>query len=114
MGEFGLSGRPAIKKGKAKLRLQGVDRVADGGSGPPKTPRGAGEAALFDDRQQHQKLVHARGSWSLHFNFPEKNFQFYKTFVDREKPYLPGERACRAASTAALHSRRSTAWGVVS
>jgi hypothetical protein len=81
-GEFRLSGRPAIKKGKAKLRLQRVDRVADGGGGPPKTPRGAGEAALFDDRQQHQKLVHAGGSRCLHFNFPEKHFQFYTTFMD--------------------------------
>jgi hypothetical protein len=82
MSQFRLSGGPAIKKGKAKLRLKRVDRVADGGGGPPKTPCSSGEASLLDHRQEHQKLVHAWDARGLHFEFPEKNFQFYTGFAD--------------------------------
>jgi hypothetical protein len=58
MSQFRLPRGPAIKKGKAKLRLQRVDRVADGGGGPPKTPCSSGEASFLDHSQQHQKLTH--------------------------------------------------------
>src|SRR5437588_11572729 len=51
----------------AKLCLQRVDRIADGGSGAPQTLGGSGEASFVDHGQQHQKLVYARRSGSLHF-----------------------------------------------
>src|SRR5260370_41312679 len=89
MTQFRLSRGPAIKQGEAKLRLQRVDRVADGGGGPPKTLGSSGEASLLDYGQQHQKLVYTRRSGSLHFEFPEKNLQYYPDFLSTESSYIP-------------------------
>src|SRR5258708_19898455 len=89
MCQFRLSRGPAIKQGEAKLRLQRVDRVADGGGGPPKTLGSSGEASLLDYGQQHQKLVYTRRSGSLHFEFPEKSFQFYPYFLSAKSSYFP-------------------------
>jgi hypothetical protein len=82
MCKFRLSRRPAIKKGNAKLRLQRVDRVTNGGGGPPQALCSSSETALFDHGQQHQKLVNTWSPWRSHFEYPEKNFQFYTDFVD--------------------------------
>src|SRR5258708_34056886 len=89
MCQFRLSRGPAIKQGEAKLRLQRVDRVADGGGGPPKTLGSSGEASLLDYGQQHQKLVYTRRSGSLHFEFPEKSLQFYPYFLSAKGSYFP-------------------------
>src|ERR1700738_687542 len=74
----------AIKERKAELRLERVDRVADGGRRAPKTFGGSAEAPLLDHGQQHQELVHTRGSGGLHFESPEKNFQIYSGFPTPE------------------------------
>ena len=78
--QFWLPRRPSIEQREAKLSLERIDGVGDGGGGASKTPRGAGEASLVDDREQHQKLVHTWGSGGLHFESPEKNFQIYSDF----------------------------------
>src|ERR1700674_1012668 len=88
MRKFRLSRGPAIKKGKAKLRLQRVDRIADGGGSPPKTPCSSGEASLLDG------TVSSTKSWSTGVpggcisNFLKRIFSFIRIILRPEEPYL--------------------------
>src|SRR5260370_31470724 len=83
-----LAGGAAIEQGEAELRLQRVDRIADGGGGAPQALGGCGEAARFGHGEQHQKLIDTRYARAAHFKFLEKNVQFYTDFFRRENSYL--------------------------
>src|SRR5260370_42475806 len=111
MTKFGLSRGSAIKKGKAKWRLQRVNRVAEGCRRPRQTLGSSGEASLLDYGQQHQKLVSTRRSGSLHFEFPEKNLQYYPDFLSTEASYLP-IGGSRLQPTKAARQKAAVASGI--
>src|SRR2546422_7723373 len=91
MSKLRLSRGAATKRGKANSRRQGGDCLVDGCRRPPQTLGSSGEASLLDYGQQHQKLVYTRRSGSLHFEFPEKNLQYYPDFLSTES-FLPSYR----------------------
>jgi hypothetical protein len=46
----------------------------------PRAFRCGSEASVFGYRQEHQKLIDTRHRRTQHFEFPEKNCQFYTDF----------------------------------
>ncbi len=107
--EFWLAGRSAIEKRKSELRLQRVDRIADGGRGAPQAFGGSRKTSRFGDAQQHQKLIDAGYGRAPHFKFPEKIFQVYTDFFGSREAlalWKGGQRSFAMAKSTAVIGER--------